>query len=282
MVFVTLRYLATGSFLQVIGDVQGMDKGTASRVVSKVIKSLAVHFKELIKMPENGEERTAIRQEFFNIARFPRCIGALDCTHIKIKSPGGADPENYRNRKGFFSYNVQVICDATLKIQNIVCRWPGASHDANIFANSRVRALFETGHFGDSLLVADSGYGIKPYLITPLSRPETQSQHLFNESQIRTRNPVERCFGVWKRRFPILALGIRVAKEKIEPVVVATAALHNLAIIMKDPQPAINNEIEAAVEFINNFDIVPVPVGGQDASNNRRRLLLINYFQDLL
>ncbi|CAH2003680.1 unnamed protein product [Acanthoscelides obtectus] len=95
-------------------------------------------------------------------------------------------------------------------------------------------------------------------------------------------NPVERCFGVWKSRFPILALGIRVAKEKIEPVVVATAALHNLAIIMKDPQPAINNEIEAAFEFIKNFDIVPVPVGGQDASNNRTRLLLINYFQDLL
>ncbi|CAH1963797.1 unnamed protein product [Acanthoscelides obtectus] len=92
MVFVTLRYLATGSFLQVIGDVQGMDKRTASKVVSKVIKSLAVHFKELIKM-----------------AKRELCIGALDCTHIKIKSPGGADPENYRNRNGFFSYNVQVL-----------------------------------------------------------------------------------------------------------------------------------------------------------------------------
>ncbi|CAH2020872.1 unnamed protein product [Acanthoscelides obtectus] len=94
MVFVTLRYLATGSFLQVIGDVQG----TASRVVVKVMKSLAVHFRELIKMPENGEKRTVIRQEFVNIARFPRCIGALDCTHYKIKSPGGANPENYRKR----------------------------------------------------------------------------------------------------------------------------------------------------------------------------------------
>ncbi|CAH1968086.1 unnamed protein product [Acanthoscelides obtectus] len=46
---------------------------------------------------------------------------------------------------------------------------------------------------------------------------------------------------------------------------------------MKDPQPAMNNEIEAAVEFINNFDIVPVPVGGQDASNNRTRLLYPAY-----
>ncbi|CAH1962127.1 unnamed protein product [Acanthoscelides obtectus] len=73
-------------------------------------------------MPENGQERTVIRQEFFNIARFPRCIGALDCTHIKIKSPGGADPENYRNRKGFFSYNVQTTQNpysvATVEIQD--------------------------------------------------------------------------------------------------------------------------------------------------------------------
>lgn len=40
--------------------------------------------------------------------------------------------------------------------------------------------------------------------------PITNVENTFNESQIRTRNPIERSYGVWKRRFPILSLGINV------------------------------------------------------------------------
>ncbi|KAJ8942400.1 hypothetical protein NQ314_010078 [Rhamnusium bicolor] len=39
MVLVTLRFLATGSILKIIGDFNGIDKSTASRVISKVIKN---------------------------------------------------------------------------------------------------------------------------------------------------------------------------------------------------------------------------------------------------
>lgn len=282
MVFVTLRFLASGSFLQNVGDMQGIDKSTASRVVIRVLRCIAIHFRHLINMPETQEDKRTVQQGFYNIARFPKCVGAVDCTHVKIISPGGEDPENYRNRKGFFSFNVQVICTADLQIQNIVCRWPGGSHDSTIFANSRVKTLFENGHFGDSVLVGDSGYGVKPYLITPLLNPQTPAEHLFNESQIRTRNPVERCFGVWKRRFPILALGIRLAKHKVESIVVATAVLHNLAIIMNNPLPILNEEFEAAINFVNNINDNFVQHEDQEVLNNVNRAALIRYFEDLL
>lgn len=118
-------------------------------------------------MPETNEEMQQNSVQFYNISRFPKCIGAVDCTHIKILSPGGAEPEIYRNRF-FFSVNVQVVCDSSCKIQNIVCRWLGSSHDSTIFNNSRLRAKFENGEFADYVLVGDSGYGIKSYLITPL------------------------------------------------------------------------------------------------------------------
>ncbi|KAJ8978497.1 hypothetical protein NQ317_009125 [Molorchus minor] len=55
-----------------------------------------------IRMPETEEEIRKIRQGFYNIARFPMCIGALDCTHVKIQSPGGDQAEIYRNRKKNF------------------------------------------------------------------------------------------------------------------------------------------------------------------------------------
>ncbi|XP_030762453.1 putative nuclease HARBI1 [Sitophilus oryzae] len=209
MVFITLRFLATGCFLQSVGDISGVDKSTTSRVITKVTRAIASLSKDFIKMPMGVEDRNSKAQGFYNICRFPRCIGAVDCTHVKIQSPGGANAENYRNRKGFFSFNVQAICDSDLKISNIVCRWPGSTHDSMIFRNSRVKAEFENGVYGNNLLLGDSGYGVKPYLITPLANPTTRAENLFNEAQIRTRNPIERCFGVLKRRFPILATGIR-------------------------------------------------------------------------
>lgn len=40
--------------------------------------------------------------------KMPGIGGCIDCTHIKIQNPGGPDGEVFRNRKGYFSLNVQV------------------------------------------------------------------------------------------------------------------------------------------------------------------------------
>lgn len=282
MVCLTLRFFATGCILQAAGDFSGVDKSTASRVIDKVSRAIAHMHETYITLPD--EEINIVRQGFFNISRFPRCIGALDCTHVRIQSPGGEEPENFRNRKGYFSFNVQAICDSQLKIWDIVCRWPGSAHDANIFRNSIVRARFENGEFGDNLLVGDSGYGNKPYLITPLSNPITPVEHLFNESQIRTRNPIERCFGVLKRRFPLLALGIKLNVRKVEAIVVSCAVLHNIACMLRDDVPLVNEEVEAALELGN----IPIPVVVQPGVENIalnnivRQALITEYFQPLL
>lgn len=283
MVFLTLRFLATGCFLQVTGDFCGVDKSTASRVVHKVTRAIANLKRNFIKMPSSEEELLATRQGFYDIARFPKCIGAVDCTHIKVQSPGGEYAETYRNRKGFFSLNVQVVGDAKCAIRNIVCRWPGSSHDSNIFRNSRLRAEFEDGTFEDNVLVGDSGYAVKRYLITPLLNPQTAAENLFNEAQIRTRNPIERLFGIWKRRFPILALGIRLNIKKAEAVVITCAVLHNIALQMRDDNPIVNNhEIEAAIVFTNNVNNNLINRENRGVNDNMRHALITQYFQNLL
>lgn len=66
---------------------------------------------------------------------------------------GGDNAEIYRNRKSFFSINVQCLTDAHLKILDVVARWPGSVHDATIFANSAIRARFEAGHFPGSVII---------------------------------------------------------------------------------------------------------------------------------
>lgn len=39
-------------------------------------------------MPDRAAEINTIQNQFYNIAKFPRVIGAIDCTHIKIQNPG--------------------------------------------------------------------------------------------------------------------------------------------------------------------------------------------------
>lgn len=90
---------------------------------------------------------------------------------------------------------MQVICNSTLKIQNIVVRRPGSSHDQTVFNNPSIRQKFEVREIGKKLLLGDSGYGVTKYFIPPLLNTNTNVEKLFNKSQVRTRNPIKRCFG---------------------------------------------------------------------------------------
>lgn len=124
----TLRFYASDAFLINVGELFGLHYSTASNIIKKMNIALARLRPQFIKMPSNAHDISDLQNRFYLRAKFPRCIGAIDCTHIKISSPGGDDAENYRNRKKFFSINVQTISDDKLMIQDIVTRWPGSSH----------------------------------------------------------------------------------------------------------------------------------------------------------
>src|SRR5215469_5465266 len=70
---------------------------------------------------------------------------------------GGATSELYRNRKGYFSINVQAVVNSRLVFQNVVAKWFESAHDATIFANSLLCAKFECGEIGDAILLGDAG-----------------------------------------------------------------------------------------------------------------------------
>ncbi|CAH2094029.1 unnamed protein product [Euphydryas editha] len=155
------------------------------------------------------QQRPSVPSRFYDIAGFPRAFGAVDCTHIKISSAGGNRAELYRNRKGFFSVNVQAVCDAHLKIRSLIVRWPGSVHDTTIWNDSPLAAQFEQGRFGPYLILGDSGYPCLRYLMTPFLNPNTAALETYNRAQISTRNTIERCFGVLKKRYPCLHSGMQ-------------------------------------------------------------------------
>ncbi|KAG5868041.1 hypothetical protein JTB14_001733 [Gonioctena quinquepunctata] len=103
-----LRLCATGTHLSCVADFGGTHLSTVSRIVKRVGRALASKSRRFICMPERLQDITRGQFDFYEIARFPRVIGAVDGTHIRIQSPGGEDAEVFRNRKGYFSMNVQT------------------------------------------------------------------------------------------------------------------------------------------------------------------------------
>lgn len=82
---VTLRFYATGTHLDALADFAGMDTATVSRSIVRVSEALARLYPEVIRMPA---DRVREQVDFHSIARFPRTIGVVDGTHIKISKPG--------------------------------------------------------------------------------------------------------------------------------------------------------------------------------------------------
>ncbi|XP_031348100.1 putative nuclease HARBI1 [Photinus pyralis] len=278
----TLLFYASSSHQINVGDYMCMNQSTVSRIVKKVSQQIAALRNQFIQMPTTPEEIISTQNKFYRVARFPRVIGCLDGTHVKIRSPGGEDSEVYRNRKSYFSINVQLVCDSDLKISNIVARWPGSAHDATIFNNSRLKTLFEAGHFRSAIMLGDSGYGLKQYLLTPLLNPITRPQQLYNESHIRTRNCIERTNGVWKRRFPVLCYGLRCEMETGLTIIVATAVLHNIAINMRDDVPPPPNDINAEeLDYLIAQGQIPVINVNENINYDFRTDLINNHFANL-
>lgn len=216
------------------------------------------------------QEINQIKIGFMQRSAFPDIVGLIDGTHIKIRNPGGPNSEVFRNRKGVFSINAQVVCDSNMKILDIVARWPGSTHDARIFNNSQLcRKLSEGNHNG--YLLGDQGYPCKSFLMTPVNIAHTEAEHRYNNAHRNTRNAIERLFGIWKRRFPCLSQELRFKPEKACVIIVACAVLHNISLLLADIMPDNNIllfENEPPAQHAN----------GDITGNAKRRLIIQEHF----
>lgn len=160
MVLVTLRFDASGCMMVVVADFAGVHKSTACRIIHKMSHALVTLCHIFIEMPRTYDEMRNAMREFYEISRFPTCIRSLDCTHMKIQSPGGMNAGIFRNHKGYFC-SMYKLYAMLICISEIVCRLPGSSHDFTIFNNSNLERNLDDRMCGNTILVADSGYSLK-------------------------------------------------------------------------------------------------------------------------
>lgn len=283
---IALRFYATGTFQLVVGDTFGLNRMTVCRTVHKVTHAIAGLRSKYIKFPVTSEERRDVMNGFYKRSKMPGILGAIDCTHVPIQSPGGDDAEIYRNRKGYFSINVQLVSDRNNYISDVVARWPGSVHDSTIFDNSRLRAELETRPV-EGYLIGDGGYACRRYLLTPLSNPVTNAEKAYNTAQIASRNCIERTNGILKRRFPALKYGMRLRIDHVLPVIVATVVLHNIAITVGEEEPPEDEQLESFVASkrleglrvdYDPVDVVPPTGVHQTAATSMRQAVINGHF----
>jgi len=89
-------------------------------------------------------------------------------------------------------------------------------------------------------------------------------------------------FGIWKRRFPILALGSRFQKmDKVLAVIVATAVLHNIARRAGDPLPIEDPTLQLPAPWEDILQNGNIPCRNNEPINNNsvQQILINEYFQ---
>lgn len=83
---------------------------------------------------------------------------------------------------------LQVVCDDTLLLTNIYTGWPGSTHDARVLRNSELFTRAEAGSCidPDKLIIGDSAYPLKPWLVTPFRQTEFTTKTLQPCFTVRT------------------------------------------------------------------------------------------------
>ncbi|XP_062373197.1 putative nuclease HARBI1 [Sardina pilchardus] len=268
-VLTTLGFLATGAFQRELSDRSGMSQSSLSRAMPAVLDGIIRMSARYVRFPYDAVDQANIKAQFAAIAGFPNEIGAIDCTHIAIKAPSDGEFA-YVNRKHFHSLNVQIICDAQMRLTNVVARWPGSTHDSYILTNSMVGNRLEAGRVRDGWLIGDSGYALRTWLLTPLTNPQTDREQRYTNVHALTRSVVERAIGQLKGRWRCLdrSGGVLLYRpEKVCRIVMACGVLHNVAHQHGVPLP---------VNVPAPDDLDPGPIymqPDQDAIQTRQRVM---------
>ncbi|XP_042299789.1 protein ANTAGONIST OF LIKE HETEROCHROMATIN PROTEIN 1-like [Sceloporus undulatus] len=247
-------YLAHGGSYATVGTFFGVGKSTAYKAIIQVF--LCMEMVLLRRAVYLGDYRKIMSG--FEALGFPQVIGAIDGCHITIKAPAHEGAQ-YINRKQQHSMILQVTCDHNGKYIDLYCGHSGINHDSFVLQESSIYHALKAGLYVPGcptltikgqqvgpLLLGDSGYPIKPFLLIPFKVGHSRREGVYNKRLSRARIVVERSFGRLKSRFQALLKGLDLSVENL-PSAILTCILHNIIETNGDVRLARNTSPETYV-----------------------------------
>lgn len=180
-----------------------------------------------------------------------------------------------------YSINVQAICDANHVFTDVVCRWPGSTHDSHIYKSSGIYIHLHGRNFpANSYLLGDSGYPLEHFLLTPILSPLTREECRYNDNHRKTRKVIEMSFGILKSRFRILhktggVIGYQI--EKCVQIIMCCFILHNFA--RKNKIAEVPGDQYTNGDYVNDDEEAPNTENHNQLGRNIRDQLINYNFQ---
>lgn len=263
----------TASFRDV-ADRFDISKSSLERIIVRITYFLSNKSNSIIKWP-NNEEKVDIERHFRRKG-FPNVVGVIDGCHIKIDKPS-LDPDSYINRQGYYSVQMQAVCDHTMKITDIFVGFPGSVHDSRVFKRSSLSRTMQQKCGDNMYIIGDSGYPLRVHLLTPFQNRGqlTSRQSNYNSVLSRNRYIIEHCFSRLKQKFrQLYHLKLRNIRL-ITHMIRACCVLHNISLndefIMNESDP-VQHEIVRNVPEGDDTDSED-EVGDGDAVQIRNNVM---------
>lgn len=231
----TLRFLAKGSYLD-LWVIYNICPHSVYPIVWSVVEAIIETFE--FEFPiDNPEKLDAIGAGFAQRSKgkWKTCVGALDGISIRIQPPSPSEcgnPKQYYCRKGFYSVNMQAICDSNYIFRYASISTAGSTHDATAFATTPLCQQLEAGVMARGYwIAADDAYKMTTHIITPYTADQLrrggEAEDAFNYYQSSTRIHIEQAFGMLVQSWRILHHPLQVGMKRIPQVVRAALCLHN-------------------------------------------------------
>ncbi|XP_071652767.1 putative nuclease HARBI1 isoform X1 [Temnothorax longispinosus] len=212
-----------------VADRFGITLSTLYNIITRVTNFIMLLAPDIIKYPtlaEKEETATYYRER----KGFPRIIGAIDGSQIRIDKPR-EDPDSYINRKQYFSLHIQGTVNHKMQFIDVFIGYPGSVHDARVFKNSSLRNDLHELCTDNYFLLGDSAYPCLKELIVPYrdNGHLTRAQRIFNQKLSSCRVIIENAFGCLKQRFRQLYHFKLRDMVRMVRVIHACCVLHNIA-----------------------------------------------------
>jgi hypothetical protein len=164
---------------------------------------------------------------------FCGCVGAVDGLSVAVRKPFLREtifPAQYKNRKKFFSLNVQALCDSDLRFTHISITCCGSTHDWSSWRLSPLHEEIEQNGLPKGYWIAmDDEYVTSEYYIGPFpGKGIGKVKDTFNFYQSKTRIHIEQAFGVLVCRWGILWPKLECSMKYWSLIVLCCMKLHNI------------------------------------------------------
>ncbi len=170
-------------------------------------------------------------------------VGSIDCVHVVWHACPTALQGQYKSRFKHPTLVTEACCDSDLRFSHVFSGLAGTMNDITILRQSPLLHLFQRGafprlnflvnkeNFTTPYFYGDGAYPPWPMFLTAPRVPVSEGEKAFTKKQESARKDIERAFGVLKKRFRVLKVGLNCRNLQVCANIIRTCfILHNLII----------------------------------------------------